>query len=102
MKRLIIILLLLVSLGMNAQNRSRKVSYNDDKSGLVICSVGVLFATIAVTVPDGSEWTWKQTGPYTSQRVYKPAYQNPSRVVMFCAGITVSIGGLIYNKSNKH
>lgn len=100
MKPLVTIFLFL-SLVCNAQSRNKKVTYNEDKTGIALVGSGIVFSVIAVTVADGSEWTWKQTGPYTQQRVYKPFWQNPSRAVMLGAGVTITIGGLIYHKHNK-
>jgi len=100
MKKIITIILLLICINVNAQSRP-KVSYSKDNTGVVMSISGIIFSTIALTVSDGSEMTWKNTGPYMQQRVYKPWYQNPSRLVMFTAGITLTIGGGIYHKNKR-
>ena len=100
MRQLITIALIFVCLTGFGQNRKNKVHYNNDKTGLVIAGSGILISAIAITVPDGGNWTY--AGGYNSQVIYKPFFQQPARVTMLCVGVTFSIGGLISQKQNKN
>lgn len=96
MKKLLIVALLLITSVCSAQ---KKYTGSDDKSGLVLASVGATSITIGLFVPDGSEWTYKNS--YNSQIITKPFYKNPARDCMITFGVAITIGGLRYNHLNK-
>lgn len=96
MKQLITLMLILACLSSTAQNKLRQ---NDDKSGFLITGTGVVFSIIAIAVPDGGNWTY--SNGYNSKVINKSFFQQPTRVAMLGVGLTVSIGGLIYQKRNN-
>jgi hypothetical protein len=53
--------------------------------------------SIGFLLPDGSEWTFAKG--YNSQRIVKPFYKNPARVACIGIGLTLTIGGAAYNKT---
>lgn len=91
--------LLLFSVSADAQTRA---TY-DKTTGRMVTAAGIAFSIIAVTVPDGGNWTYIRSGnsPGSQQKVYKPFFQQPARVTMLGIGVTFSIGGLIFNHNNK-
>lgn len=98
MKNIIIIILMLLSITLNAQNK--RINRNKDKStGVALTSVGILSMSIGFLVPDGSEWTFSKG--YNSTVITKPFYKNPSRVACIGIGLTISIGG-IYQTLKKY
>lgn len=97
MKQLITILLLVLSLTLTARQHRLSVSYNDDNTGWCIAGTGMVFSIVALTVPDGSNWTYSQYG-YGGTYVRRPFFKQPSRVCMLGFGLTLTIGGLIYQR----
>ena len=96
MKKLLIGVLLLSSLSASAQHKN-PIHLNKSGNGLIIA--GCISMSIGFLIPDGSEWTFSKG--YNSQVITKPFYRNPARMTCIGLGLTISIGGLIYNKNNK-
>lgn len=99
MKKLITLALIALSLSCFGQSKHKNVRMSDDRSGIVIASTGLMFSIIAVTVPDGGDWTFKTT--YGSQKTYKPFFQQPARVSMLGVGLTLTIGGAAYHRNRR-
>ena len=98
MKKLIIGVLLLASLTISAQSKSKKQD-SGNKAGMGLVAAGAISMSIGFLLPDGSEWTFAKG--YNSQIITKPFYRNPARVTCIGIGLTLSIGGLIYNKNHR-
>jgi len=86
---------ILFCLTSNSQN---KLKQTDDKSGFLIAGTGMVFSIIAITVPDGGNWTY--SNGYNSKVINKSFFTQPARVTMLGVGLTLSIGGLIYQQRN--
>lgn len=101
MKKLILLGLLALSLNANAQVKHNrfKSNYAQDNTGLAITASGVVLGTISIFVRDGGEYTY--SNGYNSTKIYKPFIECTNRVAMLGVSITISIGGLIYQHSNK-
>lgn len=84
----------------SAQNKLR-FKNSSDKTGIAMLLGGVVISTIAISIPDGTEWTYANTGPNTQHMVYTPFFKQPARVGMLVVGVTFSITGLFYIKNNK-
>lgn len=97
MKKLLIGVLLLSSLSVSAQHKN-PIHLNKSGNGLIIA--GCISMSIGFLIPDGSEWTYS-SGGLTGTIVRRPFYTNTSRMSCIGVGLTISIGGLIYNKNNK-
>jgi hypothetical protein len=99
MKKLILLLILIyISMSGNAQSRYKKPKHSD-KPGTGIIVAGCISMGIGFLLPDGSEWTFKDR--YNSQIITKPFYQNPSRDICIGIGLTLTIGGIWYNKNAR-
>lgn len=98
LKLIILIFLAFLALNVNAQQKSKK-THSSDKAGIGLITVGAISMSIGFLIPDGSEWTFSKG--YNSQVITKPFYRNPSRVACIGVGLTLSIGGLIYNKNHR-
>lgn len=98
LKLLILAFITFLSLNVNAQQKSKK-AHSSDKAGYGLVTVGAISMSIGFLIPDGSEWTFSKG--YNSQVITKPFYRNPARMTCIGLGLTISIGGLIYNKNNK-
>ncbi len=97
MKKLILaVTVALISLTANAQ---RKVVY-DSKDGLVLAGTGIAFSLIAITCPDGSEWTNSRQGQHATI-IRSPFYENPARDIVLGVGVTFTISGFIYHRNKK-
>lgn len=96
MKKIILTLLVCASLNTNAQYKKQD---RPDKPGAMVIVAGCVAMSIGFLVPDGSEWTYGRE--YNYQRLTKPFYKNPSRVVCIGIGLTLTIGGIAYNKTNR-
>jgi len=96
MKKILLTLLISSSLSSFAQYKKRDYSY---KSGTGLIAVGCIAMSIGFLLPDGSEWTFAKG--YNSQRIVKPFYKNPARVACIGIGLTLTIGGAAYNKTNR-
>lgn len=96
MKKLLLISLILLSLSSKAQY---KVSYEKDKTGWMITASGIVLSTIALTIKDGGEFTY--SNGYNSTSIIKPFWQCTNRVVMLGISVSVSIGGIIYQRNSK-
>lgn len=94
MKKILLTLLISSSLSSFAQYKKRDYS---DKPGTGIMVVGCIAMSIGFLLPDGSEWTF--ANGYNSQRIVKPFYKNPARVTCIGIGLTLTIGGAAYNKT---
>jgi hypothetical protein len=96
MRNVLLTLLVCASLSANAQYKKQDHSY---KSGTGLIAVGCIAMSIGFLLPDGSEWTFAKG--YNSQRIVKPFYKNPARVACIGIGLTLTIGGAAYNKTNR-
>ena len=76
-----------------------KKQYSGNKAGMGLVAAGAISMSIGFLLPDGSEWTFAKG--YNSQIITKPFYRNPARVTCIGIGLTLSIGGLIYNKNHR-
>jgi len=98
MKNILLTLLICSTLSVNAQYKKQKQS-NPDKPGTGLMVAGCIAMSIGFLLPDGSEWTF--ANGYNSQRIVKPFYKNPARVACIGIGLTLTIGGATYNKTNR-
>ena len=96
MKKILLTLLISSSLNSNAQYKKQDRS---SKPGTGLIAVGCIAMSIGFLLPDGSEWTF--ANGYNSQRIVKPFYKNPARVACIGIGLTLTIGGAAYNKTNR-
>lgn len=96
MNKVLLTLLILSSLNSNAQYKKHDRS---SKPGTGLIAVGCIAMSIGFLLPDGSEWTF--ANGYNSQRIVKPFYKNPARVACIGIGLTLTIGGAAYNKTNR-
>ena len=96
MNKVLLTLLVLSSLSSSAQ---RKKQAHSDKPGSVVIVAGCLSMGIGFLLPDGSEWTYANN--YNAQRIVKPFYKNPARDACIGIGLTLTIGGAAYNKTNR-
>ena len=96
MKKILLTLLISSSLSSFAQYKKRDHS---SKPGTGLIAVGCIAMGIGFLLPDGSEWTFAKG--YNSQRIVKPFYKNPARVACIGIGLTLTIGGAAYNKTNR-
>lgn len=96
MKQILLTLLVVSSLNSNAQYKKHDRS---SQPGIGLIAVGCIAMSIGFLLPDGSEWTFAKS--YNSQRIVKPFYKNPARVACIGIGLTLTIGGAAYNKTNR-
>ena len=96
MKKILLTLLVCTSLNANAQYKKQNKT---DKPGTIVMVAGCVAMSIGFLIPDGSEWTF--ANGYNSQRIVKPFYKNPARVTCIGIGLTLTIGGAAYNKTNR-
>jgi len=96
MNKVLLTLLILSSLNSNAKYKKHDRS---SKPGTGLIAVGCIAMSIGFLLPDGSEWTF--ANGYNSQRIVKPFYKNPARVTCIGIGLTLTIGGAAYNKTNR-
>lgn len=96
MKQILLTLLVVSSLSSSAQTKKQTYS---NKPGTGLIAVGCIAMGIGFLLPDGSEWTYANN--YNAQRIVKPFYKNPARVTCIGIGLTLTIGGATYNKTNR-
>jgi hypothetical protein len=99
MKNILLIATFILFLNnINAQTR-RQSTERDNKNGIVLTTGGVAFTTAAFLEGPQNYGTWKHNPNSTSQ--YNMTYVTPSfwqqtpRNIMFVAGVSVTITGLI-------
>ena len=96
MKKLFLMLMLVLTMNLQAQSKRQ---HSQDQIGTGVAIAGLVFSVIAITVPDGGEFTYGHG--YNSNKITKPFYQCPNRTIMLGIGVTLSVGGLIYQHNNR-